>query len=250
MYSAGDMTMNRLNGRVAIVTGAGRGIGRAIAQRFSQEGAAVVLAARTTAQIREAAREIESSGGYAVAIRCDVSRERQVERLAAKVVQRFGRIDILVNNAGINLPPIDLTETEPKDWRRIVDVNLNGAFFCTRAVLPHMKERGTGVVLNISSVGGRSGAAGRGPYRASKAALINLTETIAAEGADYGVRSVCLCPGGVDTDMMRQIALAGGRDLMKPEQIAEVAAYAVSDEAATLNGVAIDVPGNANTLAG
>ena len=244
------MTTNRLNGRVAIVTGAGRGIGRAIAQRFSQEGAAVVLAARTTAQIREAAREIESSGGYAVAIRCDVSRERQVERLAARVVQRFGRIDILVNNAGINLPPIDLTETDPKDWRHIIDVNLNGAFFCTRAVLPHMKERGSGVVLTISSVGGRRGAAGRGPYRASKAALINLTETIAAEGAKYGVRAVCLCPGGVDTDMMRQIALAGGRDLMKPEQVAEVAAYAVSDEAATLNGVAIDVPGNANTLLG
>ncbi len=244
------MTTNRLNGRVAVVTGAGRGIGRAIAQRFSQEGAAVVLAARTTAQIREAAKGIESSGGYAVAIRCDVTRERQVERLVARVAQRFGRIDILVNNAGINMPPTDLTETDLAAWRRIVDVNLTGAFICTRAVLPHMKEQGTGVVLTISSVGGRRGAAGRGPYRASKAALINFTETLGAEGAEYGVRAVCLCPGGVDTDMMRQIALAGDRELMKPEQIAEVAAYAVSDEAATLNGVAIDVPGNANTLAG
>ncbi len=244
------MTTNRLNGRVAVVTGAGRGIGRAIAQRFSQEGAAVVLAARTTTQIREAAKEIESSGGYAVAIRCDVTKERQVERLVARVAQRFGRIDILVNNAGINMPPTDVTETDLADWRRIVDVNLTGAFICTRAVLPHMKEQGAGVVLTISSVGGRRGAAGRGPYRATKAALINFTETLGAEGADYGVRAVCLCPGGVDTDMMRQIALAGDRDLMKPEQIAEVAAYAVSDEAATLNGVAIDVPGNANTLAG
>ncbi len=244
------MTTNRLNGRVAIVTGAGRGIGRAIAQRFSQEGAAVVLAARTTTQIREAAKEIESSGGYAVAIRCDVTKERQVERLVARVAQRFGRIDILVNNAGINMPPTDVTETDLADWRRIVDVNLTGAFICTRAVLPHMKEQGSGVVLTISSVGGRRGAAGRGPYRASKAALINFTETLGAEGADYGVRAVCLCPGGVDTDMMRQIALAGDRELMKPELIAEVAAYAASDEAATLNGVAIDVPGNANTLAG
>ena len=209
-----------------------------------------MLAARTTAQIREAASEIESSGGYAVAIRCDVTKERQVERLVARVAQRFGRIDILVNNAGINLPPIDLAEIGVEDWRRVVDVNLTGAFICTRAVLRHMKEQGAGVVLTISSVGGRRGAAGRGPYRASKAGLINLTETIAAEGAGYGVRAVCLCPGGVDTDMMRQIALAGGRELMKPEQVAEVAAYAVSDEAATLNGVAIDIPGNANTLAG
>ena len=244
------MTMNRLDGRVAIVTGAGRGIGRAIAHRFSKEGARVTLAARTPAQIREVADEIEANGGLALPVRCDVSSEDDVGSLVEKTLERFARIDTLVNNAGINLPPIDLTETSPKDWRQIVDVNLNGAFLCTRAVLPHMKERGRGVVLNISSVGGRRGAARRGPYRASKAALINLTETIAAEGADYGVRAVCLCPGGVDTDMMRQIAMGRGRDLMKPEQIAEVAAYAVSDEAATLNGVAIDVPGNANTLAG
>ena len=244
------MATNRLNGRVAIVTGAGRGIGRAIAHRFSREGASVALAARTPAQIEQVAADIEANGGLALPVQCDVSSEDDVGRLVENTVERFGRIDILVNNAGINLPPIDLTETEPVAWRHIVDVNLNGAFLCTRAVLPQMKERGSGVVLNISSVGGRRGAAGRGPYRASKAALINLTETIAAEGAEYGVRAVCLCPGGVDTDMMRQIALGGGRDLMKPEQIAEVAAYAVSDEAATLNGVAIDVPGNANTLAG
>ena len=244
------MGSNRLNGKVAIVTGAGRGIGRAIAHRLSQEGAAVVLAARTAAQIEQVAAEIEANGGLALSVQCDVSQEVDVDRLVQKTAERFCRIDILVNNAGTNLPPIDITETTPKDWRHIVDVNLTGAFLCTRAVLPHMNTRGSGVVLNISSVGGRRGAAGRGPYRASKAALINFTETLAAEGAGYGVRAVCLCPGGVDTDMMRRIALGGGRDLMKPEQIAEVAAYAVSDEAATLNGVAIDVPGNANTLAG
>ena len=190
------MTANRLNGRVAIVTGAGRGIGRAIAHRFSKEGARVTLAARTPAQIREVAAEIEANGGLALPVRCDVSSEDDVGSLVEKALERFGRIDILVNNAGINLPPIDLTETDPKAWRDIIDVNLNGAFLCTRAVLPHMKANGSGVVLNISSVGGRRGAAGRGPYRASKAALINLTETIAAEGADYGVRAVCLCPGG------------------------------------------------------
>ena len=244
------MTMNRLLGRVAIVTGAGRGIGRAIAFRFSQEGAAVVLAARTSAQIREVAKEIDSSRGYAVAIRCDVTKEREVNRLVEKVAERFGRIDILVNNAAVNLPPTDLMEVELQVWRRVIDVNLTGAFICTRAVLPHMKARGSGVVLIVSSVGGRRGAAGRGPYRASKAALINFTETVGAEGADYGVRAVCLCPGGVDTDMMREIGMARGRELMKPEQVADVATYAVSDEAATLNGVTIDVPGTANTLGG
>ena len=244
------MTMSRLLGRVAIVTGAGRGIGRAIASRFSQEGAAVVLAARTSAQIDEVAAEIDSSRGYAVAIRCDVTKEREVNRLVEKVAERFGRIDILVNNAAVNLPPTDLMEVDLRVWRRVIDVNLTGAFICTRAVLPHMKARGSGVVLNVSSVGGRRGAAGRGPYRASKAALINFTETIGAEGSNYGVRAVCLCPGGVDTDMMREIGMAKGRELMKPEQVADVAVYAVSDDAATLNGVTIDVPGTANTLAG
>ena len=244
------MTMSRLLGRVAIVTGAGRGIGRAIASRFSQEGAAVVLAARTSAQIREVAKEIESNGGRALAVQCDVSSESDVDRLVDATLRQFGKIDILVNNAAVNLPPTDLMEVDLRVWRRVIDVNLTGAFICTRAVLPHMKARGSGVVLNVSSVGGRRGAAGRGPYRASKAALINFTETIGAEGADYGVRAVCLCPGGVDTDMMREIGMARGRELMKPEQVADVATYAVSDEAATLNGVTIDVPGTANTMGG
>ena len=244
------MTTKRLLGRVAIVTGAGRGIGRAIALRYSQEGAAVALAARTRAQIDEAAAEIESAGGRALAIQCDVSSESDVDRLVDATVRQFGKIDILVNNAAVNLPPTDLTEVDLSVWRNVIDVNLTGAFICTRAVLPHMKRIGSGVVLILSSVGGRRGAAGRGPYRASKAALINFTETIGAEGAEYGVRAVCLCPGGVDTDMMREIGMARGRELMKPEQVADVAAYAVSDEAATLNGVTIDVPGTANTLGG
>ena len=244
------MTTKRLAGRVAIVTGAGRGIGRAIALRYSHEGAAVVLAARTPAQIDEAAAEIESAGGRALAIQCDVSSESDVDRLVDATVRQFGKIDILVNNAAVNLPPTDLTEVDLSVWRNVIDVNLTGAFICTRAVLPHMKRIGSGVVLILSSVGGRRGAAGRGPYRASKAALINFTETIGAEGAEYGVRAVCLCPGGVDTDMMREIGMARGRELMKPEQVADVATYAVSDEAATLNGVTIDVPGTANTLGG
>ena len=244
------MTTKRLAGRVAIVTGAGRGIGRAIALRYSQEGAAVALAARTPAQIDEAAAEIESAGGRALAIQCDVSSESDVDRLVDATVRQFGKIDILVNNAAVNLPPTDLTEVDLSVWRNVIDVNLTGAFICTRAVLPHMKRTGSGVVLILSSVGGRRGAAGRGPYRASKAALINFTETIGAEGANYGVRAVCLCPGGVDTEMMREIGMAGGRELMKPEQVADVAAFAVSDDAATLNGVTIDVPGTANTLGG
>ena len=182
-----------------------------------------MLAARTPAQIDEAAAEIESAGGRALAIQCDVSSESDVDRLVDATVRQFGKIDILVNNAAVNLPPTDLTEVDLSVWRNVIDVNLTGAFICTRAVLPHMKRIGSGVVLILSSVGGRRGAAGRGPYRASKAALINFTETIGAEGAEYGVRAVCLCPGGVDTDMMREIGMARGRELMKPEQVADVA---------------------------
>ena len=244
------MTSANLEGRTAIVTGAGRGIGRAIALRYSRAGAAVAVAARSEDQIEAVAAQINAIGGQALPVRCDVTSESDVARLVEAAIEQFGRIDVLVNNAGVNIPPIDSVHVDPADWRKIIEVNLTGAFLCARAALPHMIDRRSGAILNISSSGGRLGAAGRGPYRASKAALINFTETLAAEVSTKGIRVVCLCPGGVDTDMMREIGMGRGRKLMTPDQFAEVAAYVVSDQAAVLNGAAIDVPGPANTLLG
>ncbi len=244
------MTSANLEGRTAIVTGAGRGIGRAIALRYSRAGAAVAVAARSEDQIEAVAAQINAIGGQALPVRCDVTCENDVARLVEAAIEQFGRIDVLVNNAGVNIPPIDSVHVDPADWRKIIEVNLTGAFLCARAALPHMIDKRSGAILNISSSGGRLGAAGRGPYRASKAALINFTETLAAEVSTKGIRVVCLCPGGVDTDMMREIGMGRGRNLMTPDQFAEVAAYVVSDQAAVLNGAAIDVPGPANTLLG
>lgn len=239
----------RLQGKAAIVTGAGRGIGQAIAEAFAREGAKVVITARTTAQIEEVAEGIRSAGGEARAIAADIANESQVADLVRGAAKTFGRVDVLVNNAAINLPNINVVDYDLAQWREIIDVNLNGAFLCARAVLPGMIQQKSGKIINISSIGGRHGARGRGPYRASKAALINLTETLAAENREHGIDVNCICPGGVETEMIRQIS--GGRsrsDLMKPGEIANVALFLASDESTAVTGTAIDAFGHTNLL--
>ncbi len=239
----------RLDGRVAIVTGAGRGIGRAIAEIFAREGAKVVVTARTVPEIEEVAEGIRAGGGEAAAIAMDIAKEDQVADLVRRTNDTFGPVDVLVNNAAINLPNINVVDYEPAQWREIVDVNLNGSFLCARAVLPGMIQQKRGKIINISSIGGRHGSRGRGPYRASKAALINLTETLAAENREHGIDVNCICPGGVETEMIRQIS--GGRsrsDLMKPEEIGNVALFLASDESTAITGTAIDAFGHTNPL--
>lgn len=239
----------RLEGKVAIVTGAGRGIGQAIAETYAREGAAVVVVARTRSAVDEVAKSINGSGGRALAVTADVSDEAQVAEMVRCASAEFGRVDVLVNNAAINLPNIHIVDYDPAAWRQIVDVNLNGSFLCTKAVLPGMIQRRSGNVINISSIGGRRGGRGRGPYRASKAALINFTETLAAEVFEHGIRANCICPGGTDTEMIRQIS--GGRprnDLMPPQEIAEVALFLADDASSSMSGAAIDAFGPSNPL--
>jgi|TARA_B110000116_G_scaffold270048_1_gene287262 NAD(P)-dependent dehydrogenase (short-subunit alcohol dehydrogenase family) len=242
------MAEDRFTDRVAIVTGGGRGIGKAIVQGFAREGARVVVTARTAGEIADVAHEIVLAGGQAIGVVCDVSDEGSVQQMVDEAISHWGRIDILVNNAATNLPNIDVVDMQPDAWRRVVDVNLTGPFLCARALLPKMIEQGSGSIVNISSIGGRHGSKGRGPYRAAKAGLINLTETLAAENFPHGVRVNCVCPGGVETEMLRVIGASLDRQLMTPDEMANVVLYLASDDSSAVTGTSIDAFGPTHPL--
>ncbi len=239
----------KLQDRVAIVTGASTGIGLAIAEIFAREGARVALAARSADRLERASQAIVDKGGISIAISADVSQESEVQRLVDETIDRFGRVDILVNNAALNHPPIDIADFDPELWRSIIDVNLTGSYLCCRAALPRMHSQKSGKIINISSIGGRKGSRGRGAYRASKAGLISLTETLAAEVHDAGITVNCICPGGVETEMMREITHGNmPSGLMRPEEIANVALFLASDESSSITGTTIDAFGHSNPL--
>ena len=237
----------KLSGKVAIVTGSSKGIGRAIALLYAKEGAKVTVSARSRDQVEQVAEKIRELGGEALAVQADVSSEVDVSRMVSTTFQTWGQIDILVSNAATILPIIDVKDIEPDQWRRVIDVNLTGCFLCARAVLPHMIKRKSGKIINMSSMGGRKGARGRGPYCASKAALINLTETLAAEAYDHGIDVNCICPGGVDTELIR-VTRTNPVGLMRPEEIAAVALFLASDESSSITGTSIDAAGPSRKL--
>jgi len=239
----------QLDGQVAIITGGSKGIGRAIADGYAAEGCAVVIAARTQSDIDAAVDEISSAGGKALGVRCDVSDESSVANLVEASLAEFGKVDILVNNAAAIHGPIPAEELDLATWRTVIDVNLTGAFICAKAVLPHMYEEQSGKLINISSIGGRKGGWGRAAYRSTKAALISLTETLAAEGKAHGVDVNCICPGGTDTEMVR-IASGGSvnPDWVKVEEIATVALFLAGPGASAITGESIDVFGKTNPL--
>ena len=244
--------MTKLAGRTAIVTGASRGIGKAIALAYGYEGANVVVTARTTATLHELIGELEKTGISAVAVTADLGIENDIQSVADAALTRFGHIDILVNNAGMIHPPFHLVNFDPRLWRQVIEVNLIGAALMTRAVLPSMMAQRSGKIINISSIGGRKGAKGRSAYRASKAALISLTESVAAEAKEYGIDVNCICPGGVDTEGYRKAFANRGRadnpKLMLPEEIAALALFLASDDSSAITGASIDAFGAFNPL--
>jgi 3-oxoacyl-[acyl-carrier protein] reductase len=241
----------RLNDRTAVVTGGNRGIGKAIALAFAREGARVAVAGRNKALCDEVAGQITAGGGDALAIQVDVAREEDVSRMVAQAMDRFRRIDILVNNAAVNLPYRAVADLSLEEWNHIVDVNLTGTFLCCRAVLPGMMAQRSGKIINIASLGGRHGAAGRAPYRATKAAIINFTECLAAEVREHGIDVNAICPGAVATDMMDEITEGKTpAHAMPPEDIAAVAVFLASDESRAITGTAIDAFGAGNPLFG
>ena len=241
----------QLDDQVAIITGGSKGIGRAIAESYAAEGCAVVIAARTQSDIDAAVSGISSAGGKALGVQCDVSDEASVANLVEKTLAEFGRLDILVNNAAAIHGPIPAVELDLETWRTVIDVNLTGSFICAKAVLPLMYEQGSGKLINISSIGGRHGGWGRAAYRTTKAGLINLTETLAAEGKEHGVDVNCICPGGTDTEMVR-IASGGNvnPDWVAAEEIATVALFLAGPGASAITGESIDVFGKTNPLFG
>jgi 3-hydroxybutyrate dehydrogenase len=249
---------------VAIVTGGGRGIGRAIARRFALEGAAVVIAARTEAQLASVAKEIEDAGGQVAFVAADVSSEKDAERIVRMAREKFGHVNILVNNAGIYGPVKPIEEISVTEWDSVIASHLRGAFLMTRAALPELYLQGRGAVLNISSIAARAAYSWGAAYATSKTGLLGLTRTTAAEGAKRGVRANAICPGPVaETEMWqeleRKLTELSGRDRAEvfqgvlggilqgrpqtADEIAAAAAFLVSDQASAITGQALSVDG-------
>lgn len=190
-----------LAGKIAIITGAGRGIGRAIALGFAQAGAAVCCAARTASEISQTVRAIEDAGGRGLAIPTDVTDPDGVAALFEKAVATFGRVDIVVINAGVNLEKRSVEESVPQDWRATIEVNLFGAYYCARAAIPHLKANGSGKILFIGSGMGHRGLPNTSAYSCSKAGLWMLTRVLAQEVWEHNISVNELIPGPVETAM-------------------------------------------------
>jgi 3-oxoacyl-[acyl-carrier protein] reductase len=217
--------MERLQHKIAIVTGGGSGIGRAIALRFAQQGATVVVAGRRLEKCEETAAAIKSAGGNAAAIRTDVSDERQAEALISETVRLFHRVDILVNNAGI-FGGRHVGQTTTEEFDRVMNTNLRGTFFCCRAAFRQMKAQGGGLIINMSSVAGVQAWTGTGTYSASKHAIVALTRTLADEGRAHRIKATAICPAGVADALVDASPEERSRsEKIDPYDIAETAIY-------------------------
>lgn len=201
--------MQELKDKVAIITGASKGIGAATARRMGELGVKVVLCARSQDAIKTIADEINASGGSAIAIACDVADYNQVNSAIAQTIMKFGKIDIVVNNAGLIDPIGRITDIIPADWGKVIDVNVKGIYNMLHAALPGMEARGEGTIINISSGAATSALEGWSHYCASKAAALMLTKATHLEYADKGIRVVGLSPGTVATDMQVNIKASG-----------------------------------------
>ena len=214
-----------LNGKVAIVTGAGRGIGRSIALSLAQHGARISLAARTVTELQNVKMEIESCGGQAVIFPTDLSREEDSIALIHKSFERFKRLDILINNAGLGIFT-PLVETTLEQWEQLMAVNARGPFLLCREAIPYLKLQDRSFIINIISVAGFKGYVNQSIYSASKHAVLGMTKALAREVQRNGIRVHAVCPSGVDTRIVEQLNSTTDRsELMKPEEIAEIVLF-------------------------
>lgn len=254
----------KLPNRIALITGGGRGIGRAIALAFAREGATVTIAARTSEQIEEVASEVRAEYGVeAIPVVCDVGDAFSVQRMFQQVAEKFGRgPDLLVNNAGI-AESATLDKTDDALWQRLIAVNLSGTFYCMRAALPDMVARSWGRIINIASIAGKTGAPYIAAYSASKHGVLGLTRSVALEVATKGITVNAICPGYVDTEMtsrgIENITAKTGKSaddalaaikrmspqnrLVTAEEVAALALLLASEDGRGINGQAINVDG-------
>lgn len=253
----------KLTNKVALITGGGRGIGRAISFAFAREGARIALLARTAVQIERTASDIANDCRVeTMYAECDISVKESVEHAFMTVRERFGQIDILVNNAGI-AESAPLVRTSDEMWERHIAINLNGTFYCTRAALPGMIDRSWGRIINIASIAGKTGAPYIAAYTASKHGVLGLTRSVAMEVATRGITVNAICPGYVETDMATRAIenimaktskttdeardvlnrLSPQNRLITPEEVAALALLLASEEGRGINGQAINVDG-------
>jgi 3-oxoacyl-[acyl-carrier protein] reductase len=240
-----------LTGKVALVTGAAQGIGRAIALLLAQKGADIVVSDINLEKAQETAKEIETIGRRAMAIKVDVANSDNVERMVQAILERFGQIDILVNNAGIARDKLVLRMTE-EDWDAVLNINLKGTFHCTKAVVKHMSKQRSGKIVNIASVVGEMGNAGQANYSASKAGVIGFTKTIAREFARRGINVNAIAPGYIQTpmtDVLPEKVKEGLRRMIplerlgQPEDVAEAVFFLVSEASSYITGQVLNVNG-------
>ncbi len=241
-----------LTGKTAIVTGGSRGIGRAIALCLAEEGANVaVIYAGNTAAAEETQKAIAEKGGQAIAIQCDVANEDAVTAMMKQVKEQFGSIDILVNNAGITRDGL-LMRMKTSDWQAVLDTNLTGTFFCTKAVTKIMMKQRSGAIVNLTSVVGLTGNAGQANYAAAKSGIIGFTKSVAKELASRGIRVNAVAPGCIDTDMTAVLSDAVKDEMLKiiplgrvaqPEEVAKAVLFLVSDCASYITGQVLNVDG-------
>jgi 3-oxoacyl-[acyl-carrier protein] reductase len=247
------MAEGKLAGKVALVTGAGSGIGRATAELFAVQGAEVAVVDLVAAD--ETAAAIEAAGGSALAIETDVGDGAAVEAMAGKAIDCFGRVDVLVNNAGILDDYLAAADTPDEVWDRVMGVNLKGMFFTSRALIPQMLENGGGAIVNVASTAALVGGNGGAAYTTSKHGIVGLTRQLCFDYASSGIRANVICPGAVETGMTKEIFAAGDAAVMEavrsapigrwaqPDELASVALFLASDDAAFVHGATYVVDG-------